>query len=75
MIKHADLLIIDEIGKNISGDGHDPNVSNMLPREQVFPLARTANSRPNVNSMLIVRLSWILRKKLMAMPMAWGWQM
>ncbi|RHA09214.1 DUF2088 domain-containing protein [Megasphaera sp. AM44-1BH] len=37
MIKHADLLIIDEIGKNISGDGHDPNVSNMLPRETGVP--------------------------------------
>ena len=37
MIKHADLLIIDQIGKNISGDGQDPNVSNMLPRETGVP--------------------------------------
>lgn len=26
-VEHADLLIVDEIGKNISGDGMDPNIS------------------------------------------------
>lgn len=37
LIKHADVLIIDQIGKNISGDGFDPNVTNMLPRETGVP--------------------------------------
>ena len=27
LFDHIDLLIIDEIGKNISGNGHDPNVT------------------------------------------------
>lgn len=27
LIENADLLIVDEIGKNISGDGMDPNIS------------------------------------------------
>lgn len=27
LVEHADLLIVDEIGKNISGDGMDPNIS------------------------------------------------
>lgn len=27
LIEHADVLIVDEIGKNISGDGMDPNIS------------------------------------------------
>ena len=27
LIEHADLLIVDEIGKNISGDGMDPNIA------------------------------------------------
>lgn len=29
----ADILIVDQIGKNFSGDGMDPNVSGTLPRE------------------------------------------
>ncbi|SDN32011.1 hypothetical protein SAMN05660299_02509, partial [Megasphaera paucivorans] len=31
LIDDADVLIVDEIGKNISGDGMDPNVSGTLP--------------------------------------------
>ena len=27
LFDHIDLLIIDEVGKNISGNGHDPNVT------------------------------------------------
>lgn len=27
LIEHADLLIVDEIGKDVSGDGMDPNIS------------------------------------------------
>ena len=26
-IKETDVLVVDQIGKNISGDGHDPNIS------------------------------------------------
>lgn len=37
LIDNADVLIVDEIGKNISGDGMDPNVSGTLPRETGVP--------------------------------------
>ena len=37
LIDDADVLIVDEIGKNISGDGMDPNVSGTLPRETGVP--------------------------------------
>lgn len=37
LINDADVLIVDEIGKNISGDGMDPNVSGTLPKETGVP--------------------------------------
>ena len=37
LIDDADVLIVDQIGKNISGDGMDPNVSGTLPRETGVP--------------------------------------
>lgn len=37
LIDDADVLIVDEIGKNISGDGMDPNVSGTLPKETGVP--------------------------------------
>lgn len=37
LIPNADVLIVDAIGKNISGDGMDPNVSGTLPRETGVP--------------------------------------
>lgn len=37
LIDNADVLIVDEIGKDISGDGMDPNVTGTLPRETGVP--------------------------------------
>lgn len=49
MIPNADVLIVDEIGKNISGDGMDPNVSGTLPRETGVPRGKDG-SEPRIGN-------------------------
>ncbi|MBU2703413.1 hypothetical protein Ga0466249_004558 [Sporomusaceae bacterium BoRhaA] len=49
MIPNADILIVDEIGKNISGDGMDPNVSGTLPRETGVPRGKDG-SEPRIGN-------------------------
>ena len=49
LIDNADVLIVDEIGKNISGDGMDPNVSGTLPRETGVPRGKDG-SEPRIGN-------------------------
>jgi len=45
-----DVLVIDEIGKNISGDGMDPNITGRYPTPY-------AHGGPNVNKMVVLDLT------------------
>ncbi len=45
-----DVLIIDEIGKNISGNGHDPNItgrSNSTGFEDILDCKKIIHKRVN----------------------------
>lgn len=44
---HLDVLVIDEIGKNISGDGMDPNITGRYPTPY-------ATGGPDVNKMVVL---------------------
>lgn len=48
--KDIDVLIIDEIGKNISGDGMDPNITGRYPTPY-------AHGGPEVNKMVVLDLT------------------
>lgn len=50
MIDPIDALIIDEIGKDISGDGMDPNITGRYPTPY-------AHGGPEVSKMLVLRLT------------------
>src|SRR5690625_3078579 len=45
-----DVLVIDQIGKNISGDGMDPNITGRYPRPY-------AHGGPDVNKMVVLDLT------------------
>lgn len=45
-----DVLIVDEIGKNISGDGADPNITGRYPTP-------FASGKPDVNKMVVLDLT------------------
>src|SRR5690625_1267204 len=45
-----DVLIIDEIGKNISGDGMDPNITGRYPTPYAY-------GGPDVNKMVVLDLT------------------
>ncbi|QBD83579.1 DUF2088 domain-containing protein [Ktedonosporobacter rubrisoli] len=47
--KHFDVLVIDEIGKNISGDGADPNITGRYPTPH-------ASGGPEVNKQVVLDL-------------------
>ncbi|KKI94159.1 hypothetical protein WQ54_01070 [Bacillus sp. SA1-12] len=47
---HLDVLLIDEIGKNISGDGMDPNITGRYPTPY-------AKGGPEVNKMVVLDLT------------------
>lgn len=48
--KKIDVLVIDEIGKNISGDGMDPNITGRYPTPY-------AHGGPEVNKMIVLDLT------------------
>ncbi|HZG73340.1 MAG TPA: lactate racemase domain-containing protein [Chondromyces sp.] len=48
--KDIDVLVIDEIGKNISGDGMDPNITGRYPTPY-------AHGGPDVNKMVVLDLT------------------
>ena len=48
--KNIDVLVIDEIGKNISGDGMDPNITGRYPTPY-------AHGGPEVNKMIVLDLT------------------
>ncbi|MCP8970517.1 lactate racemase domain-containing protein [Ectobacillus ponti] len=48
--KQLDVLVIDEIGKNISGDGMDPNITGRYPTPY-------AHGGPEVNKMVVLGLT------------------
>jgi hypothetical protein len=48
--KEIDVLVIDEIGKNISGDGMDPNITGRYPTPY-------AKGGPDVNKMVVLDLT------------------
>jgi hypothetical protein len=48
--KNIDVLVIDEIGKNISGDGMDPNITGRYPTPY-------AHGGPEVNKMVVLDLT------------------
>lgn len=50
MFDHIDVLVIDEIGKNISGDGMDPNITGRYPTPY-------AHGGPDVNKMVVLDLT------------------
>lgn len=50
LVDKIDVLIIDEIGKDISGDGMDPNITGRYPTPY-------AHGGPDVSKMLILRLT------------------
>jgi hypothetical protein len=50
MIDNIDVLIIDEIGKNISGDGMDPNITGRYPTPY-------ASGGPNISKITILDLT------------------
>src|SRR5690625_7492494 len=47
---NIDVLVIDEIGKNISGDGMDPNITGRYPTPY-------AHGGPEVNKMIVLDLT------------------
>ena len=47
---NIDVLVIDEIGKNISGDGMDPNITGRYPTPY-------AHGGPDVNKMVVLDLT------------------
>ena len=49
-IDQIDVLVIDEIGKNISGDGMDPNITGRYPTPY-------AHGGPDVNKMVVLDLT------------------
>lgn len=50
MFDQIDVLVIDEIGKNISGDGMDPNITGRYPTP-------FAHGGPEVNKMVVLDLT------------------
>ncbi|MEK3888701.1 lactate racemase domain-containing protein [Bacillus sp. FSL K6-3431] len=50
LFEQLDVLIIDEIGKNISGDGMDPNITGRYPTPY-------AHGGPEVNKMVVLDLT------------------
>src|SRR5699024_1023779 len=50
MFDDIDVLIIDEIGKNISGDGMDPNITGRYPTPYAY-------GGPDVNKMAVLGLT------------------
>ncbi|MFY0544093.1 lactate racemase domain-containing protein [Brevibacillus sp. H7] len=50
MFDRIDVLVIDEIGKNISGDGMDPNITGRYPTPY-------AHGGPEVNKMVVLDLT------------------
>lgn len=50
LIDDIDVLVIDEIGKNISGDGMDPNITGRYPTPY-------AHGGPNVSKMAVLDLT------------------
>lgn len=50
LFSHLDVLVIDYIGKNISGDGMDPNVTGRYPTPY-------AHGGPEVNKMVVLDLT------------------
>ncbi len=50
MFDQIDVLVIDEIGKNISGDGMDPNITGRYPTPY-------AHGGPEVNKMVVLDLT------------------
>jgi hypothetical protein len=50
LVDKIDVLIIDEIGKDISGDGMDPNITGRYPTPY-------AHGGPDVSKMLVLRLT------------------
>ncbi|USG65347.1 nickel-dependent lactate racemase [Brevibacillus ruminantium] len=50
MFDQIDVLVIDEIGKNISGDGMDPNITGRYPTP-------FAHGGPQVNKMVVLDLT------------------
>lgn len=49
-VDQIDVLVIDEIGKNISGDGMDPNITGRYPTPY-------AHGGPDVNKMVVLDLT------------------
>lgn len=50
LFEQIDVLVIDEIGKNISGDGMDPNITGRYPTPY-------AHGGPDVNKMVVLDLT------------------
>ncbi|MBS4204568.1 lactate racemase domain-containing protein [Lederbergia citrea] len=50
LFDELEVLVIDEIGKNISGDGMDPNITGRYPTPY-------AHGGPNVNKMVVLDLT------------------
>ncbi|CAM4184512.1 nickel pincer cofactor-dependent isomerase, group 22 [Lederbergia lenta] len=50
LFEQLDVLVIDEIGKNISGDGMDPNITGRYPTPY-------AHGGPEVNKMVVLDLT------------------
>lgn len=77
---HIDVLIIDEIGKNVSGNGHDPNITgrsgypgfeNVVSIQKMF--VRGLNKETNHNACGLARADITTRRCLNSVDFAATW--